>query len=200
MPLRRTIYPITPTLSVDGFHDRLTANATAAAEAVRLAGVEGRVVSPLPVLAVVALVALLLAGRPRAYSQVITPQTVLPLIDGNSASLLYTWSAALGIGSVTDCFEVQNGVLHVVGNEVGALISTNQYRDYVLVLEYKLGTQQWGNAVGAAKNTGILIHSRGYVAATTTATCPDSRCNWPRAAPGISSSKWATMSLASRFR
>ena len=94
--------------------------------------------------------------------QPITPLTVIPLISGNSADLLYTWSPAQGIGAVTDDFEVQDGTLHVVGNEGGAIISTDRYRDYVLVFEYKWGPRQWDDAQGAAKNTGVLVHCRGY--------------------------------------
>ena len=54
MPLRRTIYPVTPTLSVDGFQDKLIADvlATIADSPV---GVEGRVVSPTLVVVALAL-------------------------------------------------------------------------------------------------------------------------------------------------
>ncbi|MEQ1850418.1 MAG: HYR domain-containing protein, partial [Chthoniobacteraceae bacterium] len=92
----------------------------------------------------------------------ITPQTVIPLFSGNSADLLYTWTPALGIHPVTERFTVQNGILHVVGNEGGPLLSNDRYRDYVLVIEYKWGPRQWGNAVGKAKNSGLLLHSRGH--------------------------------------
>jgi len=95
-------------------------------------------------------------------AQPITPQTVTPLISGNTANHLYTWSASQGLGIVTNRFSVQDGTLHVIGNEGGGIFTTNRYRDYVLVFEFKWGPRQWGAAEGTAKNTGILLHSRGY--------------------------------------
>lgn len=92
----------------------------------------------------------------------VTPQSVVKFIEGDTASLLYTWSPALGIGEMTDRYSVSNGTLHVVGDEGGAVISKDRYRDYLLVLEYKWGPRQWGPAQGHGKNSGLLIHSRGY--------------------------------------
>lgn len=92
----------------------------------------------------------------------VTPQSVISLLGDNPDDLLYTWSQEEGLGTVTDRFNFQNGTLQLVGNEGGGVISTNQYRDYLMVTEYKWGPRQWGYAQGFAKNSGLLIHSRGH--------------------------------------
>ena len=85
------------------------------------------------------------------------------LFNGRDLTGWYTWLS--GRGKNVDpkgVFSVTNGVIHVTGEEFGALVSEEEFSDYRLSLEYRfLGGQQFGGKQGWAPDSGILFHSTG---------------------------------------
>lgn len=114
-----------------------------------------------PLLAWLAVAALLLAGAPVVRSQAITPQNQIPLFNGSSLGGLYPWFSTSGFSDPNQVFGVENGMLHATGNGWGALTTNGRYRNYVMVLEFKWGSKTWGSRLGLAKDSGLLFHGNG---------------------------------------
>ena len=96
-----------------------------------------------------------------AYAQTIVPQNRIVLFDGTSLNGLYPWFSTSGFSDPDQVFRVERGMLHVTGNGWGALITNSEYRNFVMVLEFKWGSRTWGKRQGKAKDAGLLFHSRG---------------------------------------
>lgn len=94
------------------------------------------------------------------YNGVIVPQTAIELFDG-TLDKLYPWFSDSGFSDPNGIFSIENDVLHVSGGSWGALYSSDLYRDYVMVLEFRWGTHTYGQREGLAKDAGVLIHSNG---------------------------------------
>jgi hypothetical protein len=60
-------------------------------------------------------------------------------------------------------FKVEDGVLHVSGEEFGCLTTEKAYADYRLKLEVKWGTKKWPprDKPGTPRDSGILLHCVG---------------------------------------
>ncbi len=68
-----------------------------------------------------------------------------------------------GKGSNDDkgVFTVQNGAIRVSGEEMGGIMTKEEYSNYRLTVEYKWGEATWGARKGKARDSGVLIHSFG---------------------------------------
>jgi hypothetical protein len=86
---------------------------------------------------------------------------VIRLFNGQSLDGLVTWLKDSQHEDPRNVFRVTDGMLHVTGDGLGAVITRNRYRDYHLVLEYKWGDRTWHERTKAARDTGLLIHSNG---------------------------------------
>jgi Domain of Unknown Function (DUF1080) len=86
---------------------------------------------------------------------------VIRLFDGHSLGDCYTWLKDAQRNDPRDVFRVTDGMLHITGDGLGALVTDNRYRDYHLVLEYKWGDRTWRERKDAARDSGLLIHSSG---------------------------------------
>lgn len=85
------------------------------------------------------------------------------LFNGRDFSGWYTWLKGRGRNvDPKGVFSVTNGVIHITGEEFGALVSEEEFSDYHLSLEYRfLGGRQFGGKQGWAPDSGILFHSTG---------------------------------------
>ena len=85
------------------------------------------------------------------------------LFNGKDFSGWYTFLKERGRNNdPKGVFSVRDGVIHVTGEEFGALVSEEEYSDYHLSLEYRfLGGKQFGGKAGWAPDSGILFHSTG---------------------------------------
>ena len=92
---------------------------------------------------------------------VIIPTGVIELFDGNSLDGLYTWLELTGYDDPTGVFRIENNLLLVTGTEVGEVITSNRYRDYHLILEFKWGNNTFGPRATNARDSGLLIHGNG---------------------------------------
>lgn len=102
------------------------------------------------------------AAEPSDADAAIAPQNdVIRLFDGKSLGNCYTWLQDTRREDPRKVFSVVDGMIHVSGDGLGALVTHQRYRDYHLVLEFKFGERTWHNRANAARDSGLLIHSNG---------------------------------------
>jgi len=58
-------------------------------------------------------------------------------------------------------FRVEDGILHVSGEEFGCLTTRDEFQDYHLVVEFKWGEKRWPPRENAKRDSGILVHCVG---------------------------------------
>ena len=58
-------------------------------------------------------------------------------------------------------FKVEDGVLHVSGQEFGGLTTVDEFESYRLVVEFKWGTKKWPPREKVVRDSGILMHCVG---------------------------------------
>ena len=85
------------------------------------------------------------------------------LFNGRDLTGWYTYLKGRGRNcDPKGVFTVTNGVIHVTGEEFGALVTEKEYANYRLSLDYRfLGGEQFGGKAGWAPDSGILFHSTG---------------------------------------
>lgn len=102
------------------------------------------------------------AVKPPAAEKAIAPQdSVIRLFDGKSLGDCYTWLKDSQREDPRKVFTAGDGMIHVSGDGLGALVTNKRYRDYHLVLEFKFGDRTWHERENSARDTGLLIHSNG---------------------------------------
>lgn len=55
-------------------------------------------------------------------------------------------------------FKVENGVIHVSGEEFGCLMTEKEYGSYHLTLEFKWGDKKWPPRLKDKRDSGVLVH------------------------------------------
>ncbi len=105
----------------------------------------------------------LLATAAGAAPNAIAPHHFIPLFNGRDLTGLRSWLLDSGTADLRRVFSVTNGLLRISGNGLGYLRTTNAYRDYRLVVEFRWGQKNWawGNRIGKARDSGIFLHSFG---------------------------------------
>lgn len=58
-------------------------------------------------------------------------------------------------------FRIEDGVLHITGEEFGGLVTTKEYADYYLRVEFKWGENIYPPRVGTARDSGIQYNVTG---------------------------------------
>jgi hypothetical protein len=58
-------------------------------------------------------------------------------------------------------FKVEDGIIHVSGEEFGCLTTTKEFADYHLTVEFKWGTKKWPPREDKPRDSGILLHCVG---------------------------------------
>jgi hypothetical protein len=109
---------------------------------------------------------LLLAPLKEAIGQ---EDKAIKLFNGKDLAGFYTFlgSPAKGekpYGKNNDpekVFAVHDGMIHVSGKVVGALITEKEYENYHLFVEFKWGDKTWEPRADAARGSGILLHGVG---------------------------------------
>ncbi len=85
-----------------------------------------------------------------------------PLFNGKNFKGFDTFLEKHGINSDPDkVFQVENGVLHISGAEMGGLVTQNEYQNYYLRAEFKWGENTYGSRAGKARDSGIQYHITG---------------------------------------
>lgn len=58
-------------------------------------------------------------------------------------------------------FTVEDGMIHISGEEWGCITTEKEYENYTLTVEFKWGEKTWAPRADRARDCGVLIHSRG---------------------------------------
>jgi hypothetical protein len=58
-------------------------------------------------------------------------------------------------------FKVENGMIHVSGQEFGCLTTDQEFENYRLTVEFKWGEKRWPPRQDAKRDSGILVHCVG---------------------------------------
>lgn len=58
-------------------------------------------------------------------------------------------------------FKVEDGVLHVSGEQFGYVITNDEFSDYRLVIEFKWGEKRYAPRETAKRDSGVLFHCTG---------------------------------------
>lgn len=89
----------------------------------------------------------------------------IPLFDGKS---LNGWSVHIRHADKSDpsadpkrVFQVEDGVIHVSGEEFGCLTTEEEYADYKVSLEFKWGEKRWPPRENVVRDSGVLVHVVG---------------------------------------
>ncbi|MDR2438476.1 MAG: DUF1080 domain-containing protein [Planctomycetaceae bacterium] len=86
----------------------------------------------------------------------------IPLFNGKNLDGWYTFVKSKGKGNDPDkIFSVEDGVIRVSGTEFGCITTNEEYENYSLEVEYKVGEHSYDSRKGKAFDSGILIHSNG---------------------------------------
>lgn len=84
------------------------------------------------------------------------------LFDGENLNGFSVWTAVGGWLGEQSIFTVQDGLLRIASEvPYAGLISDASYSDYEMTLEYKWGAETFGERAGLARDSGLLLHSRG---------------------------------------
>jgi len=98
----------------------------------------------------------------KAKSEPITPRDgVIKLFNGKDLSGLYTWLKDTKYEDPRQVFTVKDGLLHISGDGLGAVLTKDEYKDYHLIVEYRWGDRTWGNREKRTKDSGVLVHCVG---------------------------------------
>ena len=102
---------------------------------------------------------LLLAGCKAPQS---TPE-IISLFNGKDLSGWHSWLVDSKHDDPRRVFSVTNGAIRISGDGLGYLATTNEFRNYHLIVEFKWGAQntRWGNRIGKARDSGVFLHATG---------------------------------------
>ena len=103
------------------------------------------------------------ADRPK---DVVVPREVIRLFNGKDFTNFYTWLPTFGRQDPDRVFTVVDRIdgepaIRVSGQHWGGFVTTANYADYKLVLEYRWSDVTWKPRADRARDSGILIHGQG---------------------------------------
>ena len=98
-----------------------------------------------------------------AVSQKVPPhKPAIVLFNGSDLNNFDTFLRSKGLNSDPDhVFQVEKGVIHVSGKEMGYIITKQPYHDFYLRAEFKWGEGTYGEREGQARDSGILYNIQG---------------------------------------
>ena len=99
----------------------------------------------------------------QASAQKIPPHAeAVVLFDGSSLHNFDTFLKTKGLNSDPEhVFQVENGVLHISGTEMGYVITKQPFHNYYLRAEFKWGEGTFAERAGKARDSGILYNVQG---------------------------------------
>ena len=102
-------------------------------------------------------------GEARARSQEIPHhKSGIVLFDGSNLNHFEVFLKSKGLNSDPDhVFQLENGVIHVSGKEMGYIITKQSFHDFYLRAEFKWGEGTYGEREGKARDSGMLFNIQG---------------------------------------
>ncbi len=110
---------------------------------------------------------LALAVWPNVPAQAASPKipahrSAIVLFDGSDLKSFDTFLKSQGLNSDPEhVFQVENGVIHVSGKDMGYIITKKTYQNFYLRAEFKWGEGTYGSREGKARDSGILYNVQG---------------------------------------
>ena len=97
------------------------------------------------------------------WAQAVAPSRPLALFNGTNLANWSTWLVDTKRADPRRVFTVTNHSIRIAGDGLGYLGTTDEFRDYQLVVEFKWGSQntRWGERVGRARDSGVFLHAVG---------------------------------------
>lgn len=85
------------------------------------------------------------------------------LFNGRDLSGFYTWLVDTRRNDPRNVFSVTNGCIHISGDGLGYLATTESFKNYRLIVDYRWGTlnTRWNDRIGHARDSGIFLHAVG---------------------------------------
>jgi hypothetical protein len=84
------------------------------------------------------------------------------LFDGKDLSQFDTFLTSTGLNADPGhVFQVENGIIHVSGKEMGYIVTKQEYKNYYLRAEFKWGEGTFAPRAGQARDSGILYNIQG---------------------------------------
>ncbi|AGA30554.1 3-keto-disaccharide hydrolase [Singulisphaera acidiphila] len=117
-----------------------------------------------PILLTLAVASAVAIGAPDSASQAKS----IALFNGKDLTGWHTFirhpKAKEAVDPRTDpkgVFKVEDGVIHVSGEEFGCLTTDDEYENYRLTVEFKWGAKKWPPRENVVRDSGILVHCVG---------------------------------------
>ncbi len=89
-------------------------------------------------------------------------RSAIVLFDGADLKSFDTFLKSQGLNSDPEhVFQVENGVIHVSGKEMGYIITKKTFQNFYLRAEFKWGEGTYGSREGKARDSGILYNVQG---------------------------------------
>jgi len=89
-------------------------------------------------------------------------QQSIKLFNGNDLEGWYTFIQDRGRNNDPQkVFTVQDGMIRISGEEWGCITTEKEYENYRLLIEFKWGELTYEPRVERARDSGVLLHSRG---------------------------------------
>jgi len=101
------------------------------------------------------------SAEPGGVAAIRPEKDVVRLFDGKSLTGFYTWLKDTHYDDPRHVFRVTDGMLHVTGDGLGALVTKQAYRDYHLIFEFIWGGRTWPPRQDRARDSGLLVHGVG---------------------------------------
>ena len=92
-----------------------------------------------------------------------TPPTTRQLFNGTNLAGFTSWLVDTKHADPMQVFKITHGMLRISGDGLGYLATTGEFRDYLLVVEFKWGAtnSHWGDRIGKARDSGLFLHATG---------------------------------------
>src|SRR3984957_16321239 len=89
-------------------------------------------------------------------------KAAIVLFDGKDLKNFDTFLKSTGLNSDPEhVFQVENGVIHVSGKDMGYMITKKEFQNFYLRGEFRGGEGTYGNREGKARDSGILYNVQG---------------------------------------
>lgn len=89
-------------------------------------------------------------------------KAAIVLFSGSNLNNFDTFLKTRGLNNDPDhVFQVENGLIHVSGKEMGYIITRKSFHDFYLRAEFKWGVGTFGEREGQARDSGILFNIQG---------------------------------------
>jgi hypothetical protein len=89
-------------------------------------------------------------------------QAPVVLFNGSDLSQFDTFIRGRGLNNDPEhIFQVENGVIHISGQEMGYIITKQPFHRFYLRAEFKWGVGTFGERAGQARDSGILYNVQG---------------------------------------